>query len=258
MALKTPRLILLIFLMTMAACGPVREVVTPEPEVVDPTVSRTVSAMAEKEAVFDFFSTRFSGNVNIDNDNYSVSGTIRIKKDSAIYISVSPILGIELARLLVTPDSVHFVNRMEGTYFEGDVEFLNSLLNTRMDFHMLQALLVGNDFSRFSAENFELSQEREKLLLKGRGSVQQNILLDPASYKIMENHVYDQQANISIRAAYNRHQDLDGQELPQELVLTLTEGNTRSELSVRYNRSSINQPQSITFSVPDRYTPINN
>lgn len=256
--MKQSRLILLIVVITMAACGPVKEVVTPEPEVIDHNVSRAMSSMAEKEAMFDFFSTRFSGNANIDNSNYNVSGNIRIKKDSAIYISVAPILGIELARLLVTPDSVHFLNRMEGTYFEGEVDFLNNLLNTRMDFHMLQALLVGNDFSHFPVENYELSMQQEQLLLKRRGRVRQNILLDPVSYKIKENHVLDQQANISIRAIYNRHQEVDGQELPQELVLTLTEDNKRSELSFRYNRSSINQPQSITFSVPDRYTPISN
>lgn len=256
--MKQSRLILLIVVATMAACGPVKEVVTPEPEVIDHNASRAMSSMAEKEAMFDFFSTRFSGNANIDNSNYSVSGNIRIKKDSAIYISVAPILGIELARLLVTPDSLHFVNRMEATYFEGDVDYLNTLLNTRMDYNMLQALLVGNNFSRSPEENYELSMEQEQLLLKRRGSVQQNILLDPVSYRIKENHVLDQQANISIRATYNRHQELDGQELPQELVLTLTEGNTLSELSVRYNRSSINQPQSISFSVPDSYTPLNN
>ncbi len=256
--MKQSRLILLIVVATMAACGPVKEVVSPEPEVIDHNASRAMSSMAEKEATFDFFSTRFSGNANIDDSNYSVSGNIRIKKDSAIYISVAPILGIELARLLVTPDSVHFVNRMEGTYFEGDVDYLNTLLNTRMDYNMLQALLVGNNFSRSPEENYELSMQQEQLLLKRRGSVQQNILLDPVSYRIKENHVLDQQANISIRATYNRHQELEGQELPQELVLTLTEGNTLSELSVRYNRSSINQPQSISFSVPDSYTPLNN
>ncbi|MFP4064366.1 MAG: DUF4292 domain-containing protein [Bacteroidales bacterium] len=256
--MKQSRLILLIVVATMAACGPVKEVVSPEPEVIDHNASRAMSSMAEKEAMFDFFSTRFSGNANIDDSNYSVSGNIRIKKDSAIYISVAPILGIELARLLVTPDSVHFVNRMEGTYFEGDVDYLNTLLNTRMDYNMLQALLVGNNFSRSPEENYELSMQQEQLLLKRRGSVQQNILLDPVSYRIKENHVLDQQANISIRATYNRHQELEGQELPQELVLTLTEGNTLSELSVRYNRSSINQPQSISFSVPDSYTPLNN
>src|SRR5258706_5484359 len=37
--------------------------------------------------------------------------SIRAKKDSAICISISPLLGIEVARLLITRDSVKFMDR---------------------------------------------------------------------------------------------------------------------------------------------------
>ena len=260
--------IVLILLIIFHACKPVREVMTPTPVPFDPAISRTLQSLKAGEASFDYFSTRFSGNANIDNSNYSVSGSIRIKKDTAIYISVAPVLGIELARLLVTPDSVRFMNRLEGTYFEGDMDFLNTMFNTNLDFYMLQSILVGNDFSHFNTEGFSLGNDRDRILLQNENrrpmgqvhgmSFQQNIWLDSESYRIRENLLYDPLASQSLRVTYRRHDLFGGQQIPQEMTLVFTEPGARAEFSVRYNRITINQPQSMEFSVPQGYRSLNN
>ncbi len=263
--MKTIKAVLILLLLAMHACGPIREVVVPETEYV--SVSRTLSALKAGETSFDFFATRFSGLATVDNIEYSISGTIRIRKDSAIYLSISPLLGIEMARVLITPDEVQIINRLEGTYFQGEMGFVNSMLNTNLDFYMMQAMLVGNDFGHFSSDNFKVSADGDRLLLQNPmrhpldesaagQSFQQNIWLDRESYRITETLLYEPLSRRSMRARYARFEQVTGQHLPTEISLVFLEPGTRAELNVRYNRTSINEPQPILFSVPDRYKPM--
>lgn len=258
---------LLFFVLLFSACGPLKEVIT-TPETEDVHVSRILSAMKANEASFEFFSTRFSGDVSFDNSTYSISGIIRIRKDSAIFVSLSPIMGIEMARALITPDDVKIINRLEGTYFEGDMDYVNNMLGTDLDFYMLQALLVGNDFSHLSSENFSVKPETNRLLLQNpqrypatsranNQFFQQNLLLDNQSYKITENTVYDPLTRRSIRTRYSAFYQVTGQMIPSRLSVIFTEPGAQAELNIRYNRTSIDNPQPITFSVPERYRPVN-
>jgi hypothetical protein len=149
-------------LMFVSSCKPTR-VLTPVAP--DRAVEQVLSSMQAAQASFDFFSARFTGSVNYGGTQTDIGGTIRVRKDSAIFVSVAPFLGIEVARILITPDHVKILNRLEGTYFEGDMQKINGMLNADLDFYMLQSMLVGNDLTHFSTRNFRLSGEKDVLLL---------------------------------------------------------------------------------------------
>ncbi len=259
------RLPLLFLLMALGSCSTLHDVVTPEVEDEEAiAVSETLSAMQARQASFDFFASRFSGTANVNNTHYDISGTIRIRKDSAIYLSLSPFLGIEMARLLITPEEVLFLNRLEGTYYQGDMDVLNRMFNTNMDFQMLQAILVGNDFAHFTRDRFSVSRDEDRLLLRNperypiTGAAlglpfQQNIWLDQDSYLIRENLLYEPRTQRSIRARYDRYDQIGQQDLPGEITLVMTDPDNRVELSMRYRRTSINEPQPMEINIPERY-----
>ncbi|MBL7941603.1 MAG: DUF4292 domain-containing protein, partial [Flavobacteriales bacterium] len=55
-------------------------------------------------------------------------------------------LGIEVLRVMITPDSVKYVSKIPDNkyYYEGDFEVVNEMVKTNIDFDMLQDILVGN------------------------------------------------------------------------------------------------------------------
>ena len=69
--------------------------------------------------------------------------------DSLIYLNLNR-SGIELARVVLTPDSVIYVNKLEHEYYAGDYRFLRRVLGFPLDFGMVQSLLNGVDFTDFS------------------------------------------------------------------------------------------------------------
>lgn len=75
-----------------------------------------------------------------------VNGTLRIKRGKVIQLSVAPLLGIEMARMEITPEQVLLVDRLHKQYVEVSFEALSSLANTELDFHILQSLFLNELF----------------------------------------------------------------------------------------------------------------
>ena len=106
--------------------------------------SRTLTTnLKANEFKFDRLNAKMTVDADIDSSSNSFTVTLRMKKDSVIWMSISK-LGIEGARVIVTKDSVKLVNRIKNTYFSGDFAYISKILNTDLDFEMLQSLLVGN------------------------------------------------------------------------------------------------------------------
>ena len=59
--------------------------------------------------------------------------TLRLQTDSMIWISISPMLGIEVARVLATRDSVKFMDRLNNKYALADYQFLSQMLDVNVD-----------------------------------------------------------------------------------------------------------------------------
>lgn len=257
----------ILFVFAFSACSIFKKVVPPEPDPEWHAVDQTLTALRSQETSFDFFSARYSGTALFEGSNYNVSGNIRIKRDSAIFISVAPVLGIEIARLLVTPDSIRLINRLDNSYFEGDIKMLSNLLNTYVDFYMLQALLVGNDFSHFSSQDLRVSNDKGRILLhsnsrkppsksKDNISFQHNLWLNNENYRIEENLLYEPLSRRSLRAVYGNNSRTDDQWVPREISLVFTDPGARASMNIRYSRTAIDQHQTISFSIPNNYTPL--
>jgi hypothetical protein len=93
--------------------------------------------------------TTFSAKVNVDyrsNDgkNYNVNATIKMYKDSAIWMSANAILGIEAMRVLITKDSVKLLDRLGKNYTARSVGYLQDLTALPLDLRTLQNLIIGN------------------------------------------------------------------------------------------------------------------
>ncbi len=69
---------------------------------------------------------------------------IRLKKDSVMWISIIAALGIEGFKVLVTPDSVKVINKIDKVIQLRSVEYLREVARIPLSFEELQDLLIGN------------------------------------------------------------------------------------------------------------------
>lgn len=96
---------------------------------------------------FDWLGMKVDANLVLnDNEEQNFKATVRMREDSAMSISISPALGIEMFRALIDKDSVQMVSEIPGDkwYFKDSNESLYNLLKLELDLKTIQDLFVGN------------------------------------------------------------------------------------------------------------------
>lgn len=89
------------------------------------------------------FSSKMKLTISSNGKDMSVNGTLRMKKDQVIQLSIVPFLGIEAGRVEFTPTKVLIIDRINKQYVEEPISELSAMANTDMDFYTLQALFTN-------------------------------------------------------------------------------------------------------------------
>jgi hypothetical protein len=224
------------------------------------------------ELKYDWFTAKFSAEYTNKGQTTSFNGQIRIHKDSVIWLSFSPALGIEVFRIMLTQDSVKFINRMNSTFFAGDYNFVNSYLNTNIDFDLLQSFLTGNDLSFYEDGKFRagidngiyklMTADRMKLKKFVRNSQEnlrvliQTLWIDPDSFKITRANVKEiREPNIQLEAQYSAFEKIGEQLFPKDMSFDISADNNLS-VKVGFNKITINTVQLFPFKIPQSYHPV--
>lgn len=225
----------------------------------------------ENEAKFNTLIAKITNKVTAqDGEEQEFSTIVRIKKDSVIWVSVNAIMGIEVARTLITLDSVKFINRLNGTFFSGNFSYLNRLLNVDLDYHMIQALLVGNPVEYYDDERLKSSRTDSAYVLSSvRKHKLKRVLQDgkhlsdpleslwilPTNYKITRMFLDDFSCNRTFDVKYSDFQLTDSLWLPHKAVYDI-KAEKKFTVDMHYNKIQINHEVSTPFKIPEKYTPI--
>ena len=261
--------LLLAPLLFLQSCSPARK--TMKAPIKEEGADYLFSKLKEKELQYTWFSAKFSAEYSNNGKENSFSGQIRIRRDSLIWISLTPMLGIEAVRLMISQDSVKLINRLNGTYFIGDYDYVNRFLNTNIDFDLLQAFMLGNDLQFYENGKFRASidhgeyklstSERAKLKKFVRNSQEnlkifiENLWLDPVNFKITHADVKEiRRDNIKLESFYTDFEALDNQLFPRKMKYTILADNT-IRVSADFSRMILNEPQQFPFKIPASYKP---
>jgi len=133
-------------LLTTTACRSQQAVTEAAPAVTD-TASpaaycKKVSANAQTVRTL---TARIRIDLNVDGTDLSGNGTLRMKRDDVVQLSVT-FLGMEVGRLEFSPDGVLVIDRLHKQYVRaayGQVDFLR---NAGLDFYAVQALFWNELF----------------------------------------------------------------------------------------------------------------
>jgi|GEM_PF-1573783 len=93
---------------------------------------------------FHTYAARLKVNFIRGNESQNLVVNLRMQSDSLIWMNATALLGIEVARALITPDSITLINRLKRTYYQKSFQEISAWLGVPVDFHILQNLLVGN------------------------------------------------------------------------------------------------------------------
>lgn len=233
------------------------------------------SNLKSKEFKFNRLNAKLTVEAVVDSSENSFSVTLRMKKDSIIWMSMSK-LGIEGARVLITKDSVKFIKRAlgsdNGKYFIGDYAYISKMLNSELDFELLQSLLVGNSVEFYDEDEkiksgidncqYTLGTIRKfklrKVMEKGKELKEpaQSIYLIPLSFKIARVVFYEFNPDRSFDAHYGAYELIDSTQLFPMKMNYVIKAQKNVTVDINYTKIVLNEEQSFPFKVPDNYEQI--
>jgi hypothetical protein len=188
----------------------------------------------------------------------SLAAQIKIQKDSCLWISLQPFLGIEAGRLLLTTDSVFMMNRLGKSYAVAALSDQN--IGKVQALYALKALtsVLSNQFfvpgnKQMSAKDFDLQEIDKELVLS---SSYQNEKADFYINKAGEYHRARLESSVldfPIEVDYSLFQTTTFGSFPSRIVLSFQQGNEDMELRIDYLNPAYNSRLGFDFPIPGNY-----
>lgn len=209
--------------------------------------------LIKHEAGFKTFQAKSKTAISLDGKTFDVNLNLRIKKDEIIWASITAFAGIEVARVLITPDSIKLMNRTESTYIEKPFSFIHNYTSDKIDFKALESLLIGNSIP-FTLESGEIKVEDDAIIVSGLESNMSfnnrySNLLRPVNVQLQNNYLGQQ---LSVR--YNNYSLFEGKQLPVNLTIISKINSKNINLNIGYLTPQFDIHQDYPFNVPKRFT----
>lgn len=216
--------------------------------------------------------------IDADSSEQTFTINLRARKDSAIWMIVTK-LGIEGARVLVTKDSVKFIDQLKNKYFKGDYAYINKMLQSELDFEMLQCVLIGNSVEFYEDERYRLNVDNQscqyqlstirkrklRRVIQGNKEMKdpvQGIWLKPDDYKIARILFFDFDPDRTFEARFDKFETVDStQRMPMLIRYDIkAESDPKTEkkvtINLEYSKVTLNKPQALPFNIPSGYEQI--
>lgn len=242
-----------------------------------------------------YYSARADVTLRTPTDRRSFKAHVRAVRDSAVWLSITPALGIEVARALVTRDSVMLLDKLHDSYWVGDTAQAQARFGIQPGLKLLQEALLGLPIGLDTEEKFRSDREdgmytltskekrrfiraaedispgdtlpydkdmRERRLertlrrAERRDAMVYKYWIDPDSLRVSRVLVTDLAHDQQADVRYMERKTVDGHSIPGLVVLSLSAPNGSATGTLQLDRIQLNGPLNLPFRIPEKFTPM--
>jgi len=191
-------------------------------------------------------------------NSQSVTVKLRLEKDKVIWMS-GTILGIPLAKVMITPTRVSYYEKINKTYFDGDFSLLSKFLGTEVDFEKVQNLLLGQTILNLKNKRYIAEVDGNSYLVVPK---KQETLFDilfwlsPTTFKVNKQEVRQPIKQKRFTVYYPEYQHISNEIFPKKIKISTVEKNNRTLLDLEYRSVEFDKKLSFPFNIPSGYKEI--
>lgn len=254
------------FMLISSGCHTEKKIskTTPVVSTEEPSVSKSnikklssdfiLQKLKENTIPFQTFSAHAKLDITTPNGTQSGIATyIRMQKDSVIWISIRPVLGIELVRIIITPDSVKMINFFKKTITLRSADSLQQLFHIPFDFSSLQDMIAGNPpVMTDSIEHIEGDSIRNGISFSCQNSGWLcSYLMDAGNYLMLKNTLLQKDTSTgtrSVQESFSEYMLIDQHQFSTKRHFAIQTG---SETTADIKFSHIEFNKTIDFPFPE-------
>lgn len=236
-------------------------VVVIAPPVIDPHadsvrfMQEAYAAVNRNRIDFETFSAKvkvdFEGK---DGKKSDFNAFLRLRKDSALWISVNVALGIEAFRVLITPDSVKVLNKIDKIVQLRSVSALQEMTQLPFSFTELQDVIIGNPvFMDTSIISYKTDEGSVSLFILNQ-FFRHMLTVNRSNYTLQNSKLDDTDPSRArtCLVVYSDYQQKNNKLFSAFRKVTVTEKN-KLDIQMEYKQFEFNEQLSFPFSIPKNY-----
>lgn len=255
------------------SCKSVERIFSGEPKL-DMDEKDLINNVLSNDLSFDnIFFKRVQYNFEFEDQERSLKGNLFIQRDSFIVISVTPIMGIELFRIVLEPNQVSIIDRINKKVILTDYNYLKSKYLFDLNYFSFQDILTNSFFTYpynlpFVDTRFKGSIENNVYSLKSKSNTnqrsgvnikaQQIINILPELYRVSNTTILIPEDQTIFKVNYTNFRSFDGNFIfPENIEMEGSHMTDRIRLLFNFSQIEINSSQSISSTIPDNYERVN-
>lgn len=180
---------------------------------------------------------------------------MRLEKDSAIWISLTAIGGIPIAKILIQPNHVLYYEKVNKTSFDGDFSLLSKWLKTDLNFDKIQNLLFAQPVISLSAKELIQTIDASSYLLKTKkkmGNKKAAFWINPINFKLNKQE-FSKNKNAFLSFSYLGFDTTTSDFYPNKINIVAQNKKERIKIELNYRSIKFDNPISFPFSIPKGY-----
>jgi len=230
---------------------------TPAAVAVDARKAETFKLLRNNDFIFNTLSLRAKAFMDINGNTNNVSMNIRMEKDQKIWVSITAIAGIEVARALITPDSIKVRNNFQSVYLKKPFSYIQRFAGKQVDFQLLQAIFSGNTIATFMQDSASLTEEGGVWVVSGGQQDLSFRMLFNTLLKISEDNLNDLRTGNALKVQYGEYQRVNDLLFPSTVKVSSAAGRQKIMMDLDFSKVERNVPLEFPFTVPKKYEVIN-
>lgn len=273
-----------VFAFSLSACKTARVITTTKLKPVN--TAKLIKNIEGNALDYKFFSIkRINCQYQDVKGRTSFRATLKAMKDRAIVVSFNK-LNIPVGRILLTPDSIKYINYVDKNYFVGDYGFLSNIFDVDIDFYDIQSILRNNifsyrndlkddDFRNFtsyvdsgmyvlqSLKKRKLNKIEEKYryqkverILKRHDEeslILQTISVLPENFNVKNIKIEDKTTQQSLEFGFDDFTNLGNRIYPGAITMNIKSGQGKINMKLRLAGFSMDPVDNLNFTIPGRY-----
>lgn len=211
---------------------------------------------------------------------------LKAKKDESMLVAISK-LNIPVGRVLLTPDSVFYVNYIDHNYFIDDYRFLSSYLSMDLDFNTVQAIIGNNAFSyrddpRNDFKTFDsfvedgeyvLQSEKTRKIFKiekkkpqrierrlkrldDEALILQKMFFDPLNFSLTRLEITDKTNHRNMFMSFGEFTKVGARDYPEAINMNFLSDGEEISIKIRMSGFSTEEIDSFELKIPEKYEQI--
>ena len=213
----------------------------------------SVLAEFSKSAVpFDWLSARARVNYESASESKSFTAHIRMRRDSVIWLSITTIMGVEAARLVIRDDTVFLLDKLNKKYQAESLSLLEHYFPFPFDISLIQKIVAGEAMLPVS-EQTKLKREKDGYMLVSENKrYSHSLTLNGRDLTISTEHLVDRQKDRRLSLVFADYKNDAGRLFSYARNLAFP-GDEKIALQIKFSKVKWDEPQSFPFHVGEKY-----